>query len=145
MLLFIMPPFISNQEKFLVLIGHVFSVQIGFWVTRSRHYWLAVPCPVVFVSLYALCWSFLWNSVSEEINGSLLSSCLRFVDHFYCTVSKTNKWTKADRAIRHDADEHWKREEVKQLGMWETEHNEQTWAQNFEEMALNSWKHHAVC
>lgn len=60
MLLFIMPPFISNEEKFLVLIGHVVSVQKGFWLSRSLgRYWASallpgVPCPVVFVSLYAL-------------------------------------------------------------------------------------------
>jgi hypothetical protein len=60
MLLFILPPFISIQERILVLIGHIISVQMGFWMTRSLgHYWQskrlpAVPCSVVFVSLYAL-------------------------------------------------------------------------------------------
>ena len=60
MLLFILPPFISIQEKTLVLIGHIISVQMGFWMTRSLgHYWEchrlpAAPCSVVFVSVYAL-------------------------------------------------------------------------------------------
>jgi hypothetical protein len=60
MLLFIMPPFISIQEKALVLIGHIVSVQLGFWLTRSLgRYWEsgmlpAVPCSVIFVSLHAL-------------------------------------------------------------------------------------------
>ena len=60
MLLFILPPFISIQEKTLLLIGHIISVQIGFWMTRSLgYYWETemlpgVPCPVVFVTLYVL-------------------------------------------------------------------------------------------
>jgi hypothetical protein len=60
MLLFILPPFISIREKTLVLIGHIISVQMGFWTTRSLgYYWEtemfpAVPCSVVFVTLYAL-------------------------------------------------------------------------------------------
>jgi hypothetical protein len=60
MLLFILPPFISIQEKILVLIGHIISVQMGCWMTSSLgHYWKtnrlpAVPCSVVCVSLYAL-------------------------------------------------------------------------------------------
>ena len=60
MFLFILPPFICIQEKTLVLIGHIISVQMGFWMTRSLgQYWQsnrlpAVPCSVVFVSLYVL-------------------------------------------------------------------------------------------
>lgn len=58
--LFILPPFISFQEKALVLIGHIISVQMGCLITRTlgRHWRLnmlpGVPCPVVTVSLYAL-------------------------------------------------------------------------------------------
>jgi hypothetical protein len=59
-LLFILPPFKFIQEKTLVLIGHIISVQMGFWLTRFLgHYWQskrlpAVPFSVVCVSLYAL-------------------------------------------------------------------------------------------
>jgi hypothetical protein len=55
-----------------VLIGHIISVQMGCWTTHSlRNHWdtnmlPGVPCPVVFVSLYAF-----------------------VVDHVYCIL-----WTK---------------------------------------------------
>jgi hypothetical protein len=58
--LFILPPFVSIEEKTLVLIGHIISVQMGCWTTCClKRYWEVnmlpgVPCPVVFVSLYAL-------------------------------------------------------------------------------------------
>ena len=58
--LFIPSPLISIQEKTLVLIGHIISVQMGCQITRALGwYWRSnmlpgVPCPVVFVSLYAL-------------------------------------------------------------------------------------------
>ena len=60
MLLIIMPLFIPVQEKTIVLIGHIVSVQVGLWMTRLLgDYWEcdrlpALPCSVVFVSFYTL-------------------------------------------------------------------------------------------
>lgn len=114
MLLIIMPPFIPIQEKTIVLIGHIVSVQMGLWMTRSlEDYWEgnripALPCSVIFVSFYTLLvdhfFGILWARKSGEIHNLTWRLIHKTSEDFHVQSNNVQQamqiWTGSPRLIQ---------------------------------------------